>query len=292
VGQVNGNALTLVNTIVRSMRVAKLKIASAALAVLFVLAIGLNAILPSVSAQRNPGGEAAPIVPKKAKPIALPDCVLQAVDLANRRIEAIGADVDGEGGSLIYELIVPPEAIIRIEGREARLDQLQVGSSLHLEALRQLDGRITAIRIDAGPVPVEGIVQAFDEKTVTILPDKQAEAKTFDLDKATWLVLYGKKAKLSDLKVKMKVAVNVSVKKPAVFAIQAVGAKTTGVLKAIEIERRTLSLGDERFVIAPDALIIINGRAGRFDDLRAGMQVTLQHAADTDRKEITSITAK
>jgi RNA polymerase sigma factor (sigma-70 family) len=293
-GLINGNALALVNTIVRSMLLAKLKIVSAAMAVLMVLVLGISALMPSANAHKMLDKQPAiPVEAKKAKPVAVGDCVLHVVDLINRRIEALGYDEADGGGMKAYELAVAPDAIIRINGKDGSLADLPIGASINLELQRGPGGVDTAVCIEVGQAPVEGVVEAFNENenSLTIQTVKQPDGKKFDVEKTAWILVDGKKAKFADLKAKMKVALNVSLKKQTVFAIQATGPKVDGILKAIDIDRRTLTFGAKRFDLAADVAVTINGKAGQLAGVRAGMQVTLQMAADADRNQVVAITA-
>ena len=293
-GLANANVLALMSAVVKSMLLVKLRIASAVLVVLAVLGLGVGTLLPPAAAHKRPDKQKALVVEtKKAKPDLVQDCVLQSVDPVTHRIQAMGSTAAGGGATEIFDLKVEPTTAIIVNGKDGTLADLQVGASANLEMERGADGATTAVRIEVGQEPLEGVVQAFNDNSVTIQTVKQPDGEKYETNRDVSVVVNGKKAKLGDLKIRMRVALQVSVGKQSVFGIKATGPSIDGVVKSFDIDRRTLCLEVDKRLhdipIAEDAVVAIDGKAGKLADLRAGMQISVRMSAE--RGCIVGITA-
>jgi Sigma-70, region 4/Domain of unknown function (DUF5666) len=289
-GIISGNVAALMNAAVKSMLLAKLQIAAAALLILAALGLGIGAFLPPANAGKTPDSPKTVVATRRNKPERVQDCVLEKIDLDTMTIQAAKLDDAGGGGTVIYDFHVEPTTAIVIDGNDAKLDDLKVGDCLNADFERGADGKATAVRIEKVGESLGGVVQAMNENTLTIQSEKDVVTKTYDIDRGVWVFVNGKKAKLGDVKVKMKVALCIGAGKKAVVRINAAGPKLGGVVKAIDADRRTVSLGAERITVADHAVVLIDGKHGKLTDLRPGMRVTLQMSAETEPSLVVGIT--
>ncbi len=285
-GLVSGNVAALIQGVVRSMLIAKLKIASAILVALALLGLGVGMMIPPVSAGRKTEPEGAVVKLKKAKPRQVNDCIVENIDLQNMSIQAVKTDPDN-GGSVVLDFQVDATTAILVDGAEAKLTDLKIGVYMNVQFERSADGKTRAVRIEAAGKAFAGVVEALNHDTVTIQFSKKPDQQTYDLDRNAWVHVDGKKAKLSDLKAKMLVALRMSAGKPTVVGISAAGPKVSGIVKSVE--QGSLSLGAAIIPVAPDAVVMIDGKQSALADLRVGMAVTLQMAAESERNCIVGI---
>jgi hypothetical protein len=227
---------------------------------------------------------------------------LQKVDPASRTIQAAQGDPSDGYEPVLHDLQVETTAAIVIDGKDATLADLKIGACVNLEVVRGAAGKLRAVRIETVGHEFGGIVQALTADTLTIRSKSQADGaivvKKYDLQRAAWVKVNGKKAKLGDLKVKMKVALRVSTGKPVVVGVIAAGPKVVGVVKAVNADRRTLSFGipetplsADDITVARNAAVVIDGKTGTLTDLRAGMLVTVQMSAETEESFVVRITS-
>ena len=293
-GMASANALAMMSAVVKSMLLVKLKIASALLVALAVLGLGVGTLIPPAAAQKRLFKQKTVVAEtKKAKPEFVQDCVLLSVDPDTQRIQAMGSSAAGDGATEIFDLKIEPATAIIVNGKKGAFTDLKVGASANLEMERDADGNTTAVRIEVGQEPLEGVVQAFNDNSVTIQTVKQPDGVKYEINQGVLVHVNGKKAKFGDLKLKMHVSLHVSVSKPNVFAIKATRSSIVGVLKSLDIQRRTLCLDLDKkphdLPIAADVEVTIDGKAGEVTDLKAGMQVTVRMSAE--RECIVGITA-
>ena len=297
-----GDIAILTDTIVRSLARSKAKIGAVIVVVLTVIGIGLGTLLPSVLADRKGLPEkfnlgAVKPEDKKDKPQEAKDCVLEAVD-PNQRTIAAACPNDAAGESVI-DLHVGPATRILLDGREGGFADLRAGMYVHLQWRADAAGRRQAVCIEVAGEVVPGIVQAMDDDTLTLRCENHKGEfidKKYELDKASKVLINGKKAKLGDLKVKMRVTIQVPTGKTKAVGVKAAGPKVAGSVKAVHIDKRTLSLEvpdlhlvADGVTIAPDAAVMIAARKATLADVQAGMKVTVQMSAETEGSYVVAI---
>jgi RNA polymerase sigma factor (sigma-70 family) len=285
-GIISGNVAALINAAVKSMLLTKLEIAAAALMILAALGLGIGAFLPSANAGKKPD---TVIATRKDKPEQVHDCILETIDLDTMTIQAVKLNDAGGGETVIYDFQVEPTTAIIIDGNDAKLADLKVGDCLNVDFERGGDGKAKAVRLEKVGESLGGVVQAMNENTLTIQSEKDLVRKTYDIDRGVWVFVNGNKAKLGDVKVKMKVALRIGAGKTVVVRIYAAGPKVGGVVKTIDAERGIVSLGAQDIKVADHAVVLIDGKPGKLTDLRAGMPVTLQLSAETERSLVVGI---
>jgi RNA polymerase sigma factor (sigma-70 family) len=301
-GLVSRKAGSLADAVVSGMIRAKGKVAATVCLLLFVLALGISAMLPPALAHRKPDADnheaRKTLEPKKVKPLWIRDCVLQNIDVANRTLHARRSRFADEEGSALYDVQVTPATVVVIDGREGKFADLQLGQTVDMQVQLQAGGPPRALRIETTGMEVEGIVQAMAPRSVTIQTRDQVGEKTYEVPDGVWVVVNGKKTKLSELKAKMRVTVKVTAGKPNEVKIEAIGPKVGAVIKKIDADRQTVALTidnthmvAEGLSLAPDAAVLIAGKRRTLADLAPGMHVDVQMSAESDRGSILQIAA-
>lgn len=300
---INGDIGLLTDTVVRALSRTKAKIGGAIVVVLTLIGLAIGTLLPSALAERKALHPKLPHI--GVKPDALNekteqtrDAVLEVIDPANRVISA-SVPTDGVGDSVI-DLHVTPSTRITLEGREGRFADLRTGMCVHLEWHADAAGKRRAVRIDVTGEAVPGIVQAIDDDALTIRCESSKKGefidKKYDLDKDAKVFVNGKKSKLGDLKVKMRVTVQAPSGKTKAFGVKAAGPKVSGSVKSVHVDKRTLALDvpdlhliAEGIVVAPDAVVTIATKRATLSDVQAGMSVTVQMSAEMEASYVVAI---
>lgn len=288
-----GQVAALMDTVIRSLLLAKLKVGAAVVMALVALGIGIGTLLPPVLAERKP----LPDKPNLAVPKPDPqkegdvrDCLIESVNAAERTIHA-AYYVEAEGDRYI-DLQIGPSTRILLDGREGTFNDLRGGMFVNLQWRCDAAGRLLAERIEIGGQAVPGVVQSVEGHSVTIRCETKEEVieKKYDLEQGAWVIVNGKKAKVGDLKAKMKVNVQVPIGKTKAAGVKAAGPKLVGSVKAVHLENRTLSLDvADGLALAPDAPVYVAGKKAALADVRTGMNVVLQMSAEMDNRQVVAI---
>jgi RNA polymerase sigma factor (sigma-70 family) len=290
-GIISANVAVLINAAAKSMLLTKLEIASAVLVLLAALGLGVGAMIPSAAAWKKPDQPQAVLPVRKDKPQQVEDCVLDAIDLDRMTIQAVKVDTAGDGGTVIYDLKVPPATQIVVDGKGGELADLKVGDCVNVLFERGADGTARALRIESVPDALGGVVEAITDSSLTIQTERGGTKKKYDLDRHAWAYVDYKKVKLANvIKMKMKVSLHISAGKPAIVGIKATGPKVDGEVKKIDADKRTLSLGAQAISVADGAIVRIDGKQAELGKLRPGMRVTLEMSAHTQPSDIVGIT--
>ncbi|MBI1830429.1 MAG: sigma-70 family RNA polymerase sigma factor [Planctomycetes bacterium] len=288
-GVVRASVPVLMNAVVKTMLWAKLTLGSAALVILTILGIAFSVILPPVNAQRHDDLPKTPDV-KKEKPARVRDCIVCRVDLEQGTIQASRS---GEDGVALYELDVTEATTILINGKDAPLAELSVGAVVHIDFSTTGVGRGRILRIETAGETYAGVIATANDGTVTIEANENQARETFTFDRQAEVFVDGKKCKPSDLKPKMRVSLQKPAGKPMVVSASAVGPKRSGIVKAIDPKKRTISVGGETVSVSEDAKIIVGGKTRTLHDVQVGAAVTIQMSAHSERSFIVAIlTAK
>jgi RNA polymerase sigma factor (sigma-70 family) len=232
-----------------------------------------------------------------------------------RSIEADGASLGGCGGSLVqavdpqkrtitYDKKAPrdiagktftiaSDAHIKINGnRTGTLAEVPVGSYVNLRL--RVDGK-TVGRVDAqGPSNLcdhEGsVVKAVDVEKGTITFDDSAKGevagKTFTLAKDVNIVIDGEPGKLSALPPGSLVQIHLWVDRQTVGNLRTCGRPVPGigVVKAVDVGKNTITVGDTTYPVAKNAIIQVNGKTVRLAEVPTGISVSLR--LNVDRKTV------
>jgi RNA polymerase sigma factor (sigma-70 family) len=187
----------------------------------------------------------------------------------------------------------------------ATLADLPVGAvvTLRLSFDRKVVGNIQA----EGP-EVHGVVKGVDggknSITISIKDGEQVQDKTFNSTPTAQIVIgegKGQKSQqLADVPAGAIVRLRLSADQKSVLSIQAGGSSLAGVLKTVDIGKRTLTVTltvrkgepveDKTFDVAKDVTVNIDGKGGQLRDLHAEVQINIKLAAD--QKTVNSIQAE
>ena len=296
VGALSPHVAALTDGVVKGLLLAKLKMATGVLLVLAALGIGVGAFIPAATANRKPGADEVAKhktadEPIKQKPELIFGCVLEKIDQASQKIQVAKPDDSGAGsGAALFEIKIVKDTKVIIDGEVSELGRLQATKNINVEYERSAAGWPTAIRIEATDKVIEGTVMGLNESTVRLDDGDDAE-KRYELDKDAVLIIDGKKAKISDLKAKMKVTLHRWADKPDIVAVVAKGPPVSGIVTAIDVNRIAVDSGDLQ-IVAPDAPVFIDDTKRKLSDLAIGMRATLQMSAETEQRRIVGIAAR
>jgi RNA polymerase sigma factor (sigma-70 family) len=221
-----------------------------------------------------------------------------------------------------WELLVKPTTKITIDGKDAKLGDLEkitprpgidtrfVFVEAELEVLddpKQSKRKGLAIRIDATGMQVRCVVQAINVGKNTVIIKKMGRG--FDGDvvsedgeevpfaKDVQVTINDRPATLGELKSNMKLSLQMSAVKELVLGIKAYGATVEGVLKTVDTAKDAVSvtipsaqMTAEGVSVAKYAKVVIDGKEGKLSDLKTGMRVTLQMSAEPEQSVIIGIT--
>jgi hypothetical protein len=131
-------------------------------------------------------------------------------------------------------------------------------------------------------------VKAVDADKRTITFDDRAKAevagKTFTVATDALIAIDGKPGKLTDLPAGAYVSGKLCVDQQTVGTIHAQGPNVSGVIKAVDTEKNTVTVDDTTYAVAKDAVIVIDGKLGPLAALPAGANSNL--TLHVDRKTV------
>jgi len=131
-----------------------------------------------------------------------------------------------------------------------------------------------------------------DRKTVTIAPLRgDGKAATYQMDKGTEILIDGRRGALTSIPDNHPVAVTLNADRTVVLRLAAEGPTEKRKLIGVIPERFSLQLDrgtdTEEVPVAKDAVIVVNGKDAKFEDLQAGETATIRFAID--RKTVRGI---
>jgi hypothetical protein len=131
-----------------------------------------------------------------------------------------------------------------------------------------------------------------DRKTVTIAPFRgDGKTATYQMDKGTEIVIDGKRGALTSIPDNHPVRVTLNSDRTIVQRLMAEGPTEKRKVIGVIPERFTLQLDrgtdTEEVPVAKDALIVVNGKDAKFEDVQPGDAATIRFAID--RKTILGI---
>jgi RNA polymerase sigma factor (sigma-70 family) len=321
-GLVSVEAATLAEGVLRTMILSKLTVVTAV-----ALAVGVAGVAAGVLAApaRMPWsadeGGAAQVSPPGAKAGTpkgtVESAVVKKVDAAGHTITVVPQSTarfsevlflnervheaklfrnskDPKSGQAIFQEVtvearearrkLSPQVKVLIDGKEAKPADLTGNVSVQLT---EENGVVT--RIEATGDSLEGVLDGIDPAKGTITLGRPNQHGKYELAKDATVEIDGKPHALADLKPEMPATLRFSARRPAVIGIRAEGPKVECVLKAVDPDRRTVTvrlrsapLTVPDLPVADGAEVRVGGRAGRLADLKAGMRITLRLAADPE----------
>jgi RNA polymerase sigma factor (sigma-70 family) len=297
-GTVSPYVGALCDAVIKSMLWTKIQIGAAGLAVLAAIGFAIVAMIPAVQAERGPAQALAK--PDKVKPPQyLRDCIVEKIDASKQRIRVRhNSDAAGNGPPAIYDLVLEFGTQILIDGNKAKLADLREGFAVQLEIDADASGSCRARRIEAIGEQLRGVVLEVDDSKVTLAPAKAENGvnKICKLDPDAWVVVNGKKTKLSGLKPRMKVTVQMSATKPVAVGITAAGPKVGGIVRDVGKDSVRFCIDDTHglvaeAIVAPDTAVTVDGGKCGLNQVKTGMHVQLQMCAEADQSYVVSLSA-
>jgi RNA polymerase sigma factor (sigma-70 family) len=318
-GALSLQAVALAEGVLRTMLLTKLKIVTALLVCGTLLAgmggFGLRWFHPATlaaaqgqeknDAPKTPLGKAAnaPRTDQQKKQAeALPthvNGILKAVDAPQQTLT-----VAHRLGETTFR--VAPDADINIDGKRGELAVLPAGATVNL---RQFVDATTTRSVQAEGRWLWGVVKAVDVASSTITYGDKAQdgaagrtfnvptdlptitfadkgptevaGKTFRVAGDVWLQMDARPGKLADLPIGSYLNITLTIDQQSVRGIWAVGPPVPGigVVKAVDAEKRTITVDDRTYPVATNANIIIDNRGG-LAAIAPGMSVALRLCVD------------
>ncbi len=284
-GLADARAAALADSVVRGLSFARTKLVVAVTLIVAILCVGVAALLPVALAERHDLGKPASIpgTVKREKPVMLRDCIIQSIDWTNRVIRVVTLCDTGEAAPI--DVKIDEDVVVIIDGERRGFAELQPGMSVSLDIHRQKGEIDRGIRIESAGSWSPGFVSSINGESITVrIVDKQDQGeKTYRLDPKLWLFVDGKKAKAGEIKAKMAVEIQSLPKKNGMQIIKAVGPKTVGELKKIDVKAGKLSIGAESHRLADEFSVVRDGRHAKLTDVPIGSRVVVQFSAADGR---------
>jgi RNA polymerase sigma factor (sigma-70 family) len=219
--------------------------------------------------------------------------LVKAVDVENRTVTFDDKAVPEVAGKTF---VVGKNANIIIDGGPGTLAALPAGS--YINVTLSLDRQTVGTILAQGP-PVDcdchgSMVKAIDVGNHTITFDDNAKptvaGKTFTIAKNANIVIDGGAGKLADLLPGALVTLRLQVDQKTAGTVQANGPGVSGTIQAVDPASNSITVDATTYVVARDALIVVNGQQGPLASLRtgAGVNMTLR----VDQKTVGMIQTK
>jgi RNA polymerase sigma factor (sigma-70 family) len=220
--------------------------------------------------------------------------MVKAIDVANRTVTFDDKAVPDVAGKTFS---VGKNANIIIDGKHAsELGELPAGSYINITL--SLDRQTVGTIIAQGP-PVDcdcggSVVKAIDveNRTITFADNARptVAGKTFTIAKNANIVIDGGAGKLADLPPGALVNLRLQVDQKTVGTVHACGSGISGTVQAVDLASNSITVDASTYVVARDALIVVNGQQGPLASLTtgAGVNMTLR----VDQKTVGMIQTK
>ncbi len=296
-GVISAQVAALTEGVLRAMLLTKLKIATALVLAVSLVAAGAGLLAHRVLA------EPAKEKPKTTENVDQVEGSLKAMDAARNTITITITTKDvqtGQKNAQDKTFAVAADARIVLDqggkdgGKAVKLADLKEGMRLVIQ-LSQDKKTAASIRAAAKENTVDGAVKAVDaaKNTITVMnkdkETKQKQEQTFAVAADARIVLAGhgkggeKVAKLPDLKEGMRVVLQLSQDNKAVVGIRIAAPTANGVIKAVDAAKNRITVThgakdnakDITYEVAKNAPVLIDGKEGKLTDLKEGMPVFL-----------------
>jgi hypothetical protein len=178
------------------------------------------------------------------------------------------------------------DAGVTIEGKPGKLADVPAGA--YVNVTLTVDQQ-TAHQVHAQGPPVQcdcggSMVKAVDVEKNTITFDDRARAevagKTFAVAKDAYILVDNKVGTLAGIPVGALVDLRLSLDQKTARQVRANGGTVTGVVKALDAEKSTVTVEDTTYPVARDALIVIDGKEATMAGLATGASVHLNLRVD------------
>jgi hypothetical protein len=298
VGALSAQAVTLAEGVLKTMLLSKLKLATALLLACAVLGAGVTALTQEPAAAARPlqvraDKPADAPVPEKPAPVPekkasepLPTHVsgiVKAVDAPNHMLTV----AHPLGESTFH---VAADADINIDGKRGELAALPAGASVNLRQF--VDARTTRSVLAEGRW-FWGVVKAVDAKNRTITYGEQAQdgaaGRTFPVPKGLVVTMDGKPGKLAGIPRGATANLQLFADQTTVRSLSVEGGQVNGIVKAINLQKRTITINDTTYPVAADAHVSIDHAPGKLEGVPAGANVGLN--LQVDQKTVLRIAA-
>jgi hypothetical protein len=218
---------------------------------------------------------------------------VQAIDVEKRTITFQGRGAPDVAGKTF---VVAAEVNITIEGKPGTLAGVppgahaNVGLSVDRQTVRQLNVQGPPALCDCGG----SLVKAIDVDRRTLTFDERARAevagKTFTVAGDAFILIDGKPGTLAELPAGAYVDLTLSVDLRTARQVRARGPSVSGVVKAVDTEKNTVTVDDTTYPVTRDAFVVIDDKRKQLADLPTGATVNL--ALHVDRKTVGGIIAR
>jgi RNA polymerase sigma factor (sigma-70 family) len=320
-GMISVEAAALAEGVLRTMVLSKLTVVTA-MALAVGIAAGVLAAPVRIPGSAEEGGAAqappAPAAKAGASKATVESVVVMKVDAAGQTITVVAqpatarfadiilTDQTRNNAAWLQEFVAPraeqpfltlyqrqlsPRLTVLIDGKKARLADLVGNVTVQLT---EENGVVT--RIETLGSSMAGMIDGIDLAKGTITLGQPNQHGKYELAKDAAVEIDGKPRTLADLKAEMPATVAFSALKRVVIHVHAEGPQVEGVLKAVDPERRTLSvrlrsvpLTVPELSVADGAEVRVGGNTARLADLKAGMRVTLRLAADPESNLVVGV---
>jgi RNA polymerase sigma factor (sigma-70 family) len=295
-GALSGQAVALAEGVLRTMLLTKLKITTAVLVV--AAALGAGVVLarpgPSDSLPDQPAAKPAPAELPNVQPVAqkqLPAVqpvkekqnapvptqvsgIVKAVDAGQRTLTVTHRD-----GDTTFQ--VAKDADINIDGKAGQLTAVAPGASVHL---RQFVDATTTRSVLVEGRWISGALKAVDaaKGTITFGDDVHngGAGKTYTVPAGLVVMIDGKPGKLAGVPAGANANLQLLADQATVRSLSAEGAQVNGVVKAVNAQKRTVTVNDTTYPVPQDAHIGLDHAPGKLEDLPAGANVILNLRVD------------
>jgi RNA polymerase sigma factor (sigma-70 family) len=182
-------------------------------------------------------------------------------------------------------LPVAQDAHITIDGKNGKLNAVPPGCFVNLG----LSADQTTARNIAAEGPNLGgcggsCVKAVDAEKNTITFDDKGPSdvagKTFTVAPGANIAIDGRPGKLASLPPGSYVNLTLSVDQQTVRSIGAQGPRLSGVVKAVDTEKNTITVDDITYMVTKDTTIVIDGKVGPLAGLPTGVTVNVNLRVD------------
>jgi len=304
-GVISAKAIALAEGVSKTMLLTKLKIATAVLMAVAVLGTGAAALTQQVPAKKAPAATppvraekpAVQPVKQKQSPAVQPVTQKNEIGALPTVVSGIAKAVDAQKNTLTVThrqgettFSVAKDATINIDGKPGELAALPAGASVHL---RQFLDQSTARSIDAEGRWFWGVVKAVDIVNSTITYGDKAQdgsaGKTFIVPKDMVISLDGKAGNLAGIPTGASVNLQLYADQTTVRSLTAEGAQVNGLAKAVDAGKRTITVNDTTYPVAPDAQVAIDHAPGKLEEVPAGANVCVN--LQVDQKTVLRISA-
>jgi hypothetical protein len=201
-----------------------------------------------------------------------------------RSVDVRNSEITIKTGSSVLTFTVKSNADIRLNGKDADLDDIRAGDSVRLK----VDDRNRVIKLSAqGDHDIDETAEV--EGTIYRLRDGQIRVKvgsdyyTFNIDKYTLVYVDEKRAEVKDLMADMPVVVRYEGDTALRIVAQSLEAELEGVITELSAKDDTVTVkvgsSYKTLSVNKNTAVRVNGKAAGFNELAVGMRVTVSYRA-------------